>query len=145
MKRAFGLLLLLLTSSLLSACGDTGDHFGEFRRTGARVVPVTNIQLSVPKFNGQPGTFPLTITAFTADGHSVPIPNSFTNPIVLTSSGTCLTMFATAVNPGTFAASVSVPNTTTQVTIQVTCTPTTITGATADMGKNNVSITLGGV
>jgi hypothetical protein len=122
-----------------------GDHFGEFRRTGARVVPVTNVQLAVPKFNGQPGVYPLVITAFEANGHSIPIPNSFTNPIVLTSSGTCLSTFATSVNPATFASSVAVTNTTTQVTVQVTCTPTTITAGSVDMGKNTVSITLSSV
>jgi hypothetical protein len=145
MKRhALGLLTLALGSSLLSACGDTGDHFGEFRRTGARVVPVTNVQLAVPQFTGQPGTFPLSITAFEANGHSIPIPNSFTNPIVLTSSATCPATFATSASPSTFASSISVPNTTTLVTVQFACTPTTITAGTIDMGKNTVSITLSG-
>jgi hypothetical protein len=134
-----------MSASFLSACGDTGDHFGEFRRTGARVVPVTNVELSVPKFNGQAGTYPLVITAFEADGHSIPIPNSFTNPIVLTSSGTCLSTFATSGNPTSFAPSIAVPNTTTLVTVQFTCTPTTITAGSVDMGKNTVSITLSGV
>jgi hypothetical protein len=140
-SRAASLLFVLIASSLPAACGDAGDHFGEFRQTGARVVPVTNVQLSVPTFNGGAGVFPVVITAFEANGHSIPIPNSFTNPIVLTSAGPCAGLFATDKSSNDFAETINVTNTTTQAYVQLMCSPSTISAKSVDM-KQAVTISL---
>jgi len=67
----------------LSGCGDAGDHFGEFKETNARVVPVAKVTISVPTWNGQPGTYPVQLTAYEAHGNPVPAGESFTHPVVL--------------------------------------------------------------
>lgn len=126
---AVALLLLSLT-----ACGDAGDHFLEFRPTNSRVVPVAKITLSINGYGGQPGTYPLMVTAFEAHGNPVPAGQSYTHPILLTSGGPCVATFGAVNAPGT-AATFSVPNTTTNVYVTITCTPGTVTASDSDMAR----------
>lgn len=134
---------LVVSSLLLTACGDTGDHFGEFKKTNARVVPVVRVTLAMPTFTGLSGVYPLQVTAYEAAGNPVPVGQSYTHPISISSGGSaCTATFATS-SKGTpsFQSVVSVPNTTTQVFAQMTCSPTTITATDPDMPRP-VSITL---
>ncbi len=124
---------LVTIASIVSACGDAGDHFGEFRKTGARVVPVANVQLSLPPFNG-PGVYPVKVTAFEARGNPVPLGNSYTHPILVTSNGPCTGMFGTdASSTSNFQATISITNTTTQAYVALTCIPVTIVASDVDM------------
>ena len=124
--------LLCCLAAALYGCGDAGDHFGEFKRTGSRIVPVTKVTISMPAYSG-PGTYPITVTGYEAHGNPVPAGQSYTNPIVLTTSGGCSGGFGSSENTTSLQSAFSIPNTTTQVFIDVTCVPVTITAADTDM------------
>jgi hypothetical protein len=126
---------LVLSTMLLAGCGDAGDHFGEFRQTNSRVVPVARVTLSMPTFTGTPGVYPVVVTAYEARGNPVPSGQQYRHPIVLSSGGsTCTATFSTDRSGGSnFSSTVSIPNTTTLVFASMTCSPTTITATNADM------------
>jgi hypothetical protein len=126
---------LTLSTMLLAGCGDAGDHFGEFRQTNSRVVPVARVTLAMPTFTGRPGVYPVVVTAYEARGNAIPTGQQYRNPIVLSSGGSvCTAAFSTdQSSTANFAATVSIPNTTTLTFASMTCSPTTITATDADM------------
>jgi hypothetical protein len=135
--------LLCIASTLLVACGDAGDHFGEFRRTNSKIVPVVGVIMSVPTFKGQSGTYPIAITALQGPNNPIPYGQQYKNPILLTSSGPCAGMFGSSASGGSNATftTFSIPNTTTPVYVSLACSPSTITASNKDM-TNPVTIQL---
>ncbi len=135
--RIAAIMPLAFSVLLLTGCGDAGDHFGEFRPTNSRVVPVAKVTLSMPTYNGQPGVYPVQVTAYEAAGNPVPLGEQYAHPIVLTSGGTtCIATFGTdPKSPMTFGVSIDIPNTTTLAYANMTCSPTNITASDADLAK----------
>jgi hypothetical protein len=135
MTRIAAAISLALSTLLLAGCGDAGDHFGEFRQTNSRVVPVARVTLAMPTFTGVAGVYPVIVTAYEAKGNPVPAGEQYRNPIVLSSGGSsCTATFSTNQSGASnFTATISIPNTTTLVFASMTCSPTTITATDADM------------
>jgi hypothetical protein len=77
------------TATVLAACGDTGDHFGEFRKNP--VPPAaTSLGIAMPIIAGpntRSGQFKLYVTAYN-DGAALPVGTQLQNPIVVNSTDT---------------------------------------------------------
>lgn len=87
MRRHVWAFSILCTAAALAACGDTGDHFGEFRKNPSPVV-ASRIAIAMPIIAGPhtgSGTFKLYVTAY-ADGAAVPVGTQLENPIVINSN-----------------------------------------------------------
>jgi hypothetical protein len=98
---------ILCTASVLAACGDAGDHFGEFRKNPPSPVAVSKLSLAMPII-AAPGsrhaTLKLYITAY-ADNVAVPVGTALQNPIVINSNdGTGVTFGAKNVSSIQFTA-----------------------------------------
>jgi hypothetical protein len=80
---------LLCTATALAACGDTGDHFGEFRKNPPSPAVASKIAIAMPIIAGPKtpsGNFKLYVTAYISDGTAVPVGTQLQNPIVINSN-----------------------------------------------------------
>lgn len=94
MRRLTVAFLVLISAAILAACGDTGDHFGEFRQATPGPTVVKKLALSMPIVAG-PNTkhavFKLYITAYTGKGQAIPQGTTLANPITLHTNWTGVT------------------------------------------------------
>ena len=80
---------LVCTATVLAACGDAGDHFGEFRKNPPSPAVASKIAIAMPIIAGPKtpsGNFKLYVTAYTVDGTAVPVGTQLQNPIVVNSN-----------------------------------------------------------
>src|SRR5579862_196390 len=101
MRRLTVAFLILFSAAVLAACGDTGDHFGEFRQAPPGPVTVQQLQVSMPII---PGPF---VTAAKNNlfivakngGQSVPQGTSLANPIIVTTNYVGYVTFSSPTGP----------------------------------------------
>jgi hypothetical protein len=82
---------ILCTAAVLAACGDTGDHFGEFRQNPPSPTVVAKLGIVMPIIAGpytKSGTFKLYVTAYDASDAAVQVGTALQNPIVINSNYT---------------------------------------------------------
>jgi hypothetical protein len=123
MNRVAFALTLSVCGTFLTACGDTGDHFLEFRKTASQTVTVAKMGLAMPVMPSftTAGVYPLTVAAFDSKGAAFPTGSTFAHPIVLTSNVTACTLpNGTVINPIGFGADPSFVNQDTEAAITVT-------------------------
>jgi hypothetical protein len=88
-RRLVWALSLVCTAIVLAACGDTGDHFGEFRKNPPSPAVASKIAIAMPIIAGRgtlSGNFKLYVTAYISDGTAVPVGTQLQNPIVVNSN-----------------------------------------------------------
>ncbi|MGZ3496451.1 MAG: hypothetical protein ACXWNK_16000 [Vulcanimicrobiaceae bacterium] len=139
---------LLLLAMLVAGCGDTGDHFLEFRKnaapaTSSPTLPstVAKIVLSMPSYSlvrTQGGSYPLGITTYDAKGNLIPIGARFTYPVSISSDSSGYIAFTNAAG-GNSSTTISVPDTMTQVYVTYDpCESTTTQPCTGDSQNINL-------
>lgn len=82
---------VLCLAAGLAACGDTGDHFGEFRKNPPSPTVVSKLGIVMPIIAGpntKHATFKLYVTAYDASGAAVQVGTALQNPIVVNSNYT---------------------------------------------------------
>ncbi len=95
MRRRLVLAFSALCATALVACGDTGDHFGEFRKNPPSPAIASQLAIAMPIIAGpktQSGTFKLYVTGY-ADGVAIPVGTQLQNPIVINSNDPNLIRF----------------------------------------------------
>ena len=88
-RRLVWALSIVCTATVLAACGDTGDHFGEFRKNPPSPAVASQLAIAMPIIAGPKtpsGNFKLYVTAYTSDGTAVPVGTQLQNPIVINSN-----------------------------------------------------------
>jgi len=89
MRRLTVAFLVLISAAILAACGDTGDHFLEFRQNPPGATTVSKLALTMPivaSHYTRSGKFKLYITAYDGKGHAVAQGTQLANPITLHSN-----------------------------------------------------------
>jgi hypothetical protein len=79
---------VLLSAAALAACGDTGDHFGEFRKNPPSPAIASQLAIAMPIIAGPhtvAATFKLYVTGY-ANGEAIPVGTQLQNPIVINSN-----------------------------------------------------------
>ena len=88
-RRLVWALSIVCSATVLAACGDTGDHFGEFRKNPPSPAIASKIAIAMPIIAGPKtlsGNFKLYVTAYVSDGSAVPVGTQLQNPIVINSN-----------------------------------------------------------
>ena len=86
MRRLTVAFLVLISAAILAACGDTGDHFLEFRQAPPGPTAVKKLQLTMPivaSVQTRHAVFKLYITAYNGKGEAIAQGTSLANPITL--------------------------------------------------------------
>lgn len=86
--------LTIVCASALAACGDTGDHFLEFRPAATPPAVVESVVLAMPLIatkQTQHASLKLYVTAY-ANGGAIAQGTTLSNPIIIHSNWTGLTM-----------------------------------------------------
>lgn len=94
MRRLTVAFLVLISAAILAACGDTGDHFLEFRQSTPGPAVVKKIAISMPivaSVKTKHAVFKLYVTAFDAKGQTIAQGTSLQNPITLHTNWTGVT------------------------------------------------------
>lgn len=89
MRRLTVAFLVLISAAVLAACGDTGDHFGEFRQATPGPTSVKKLQMVMPIVASQytkHAVLKLYITAYNGKGEAIPQGTTLANPITLHSN-----------------------------------------------------------
>lgn len=89
MRRLTVAFLVLISAAILAACGDTGDHFGEFRQATPGPTSVKKLQLVMPIIASQytkHAVLKLYITAYDGKNEAIPQGTTLANPITLHSN-----------------------------------------------------------
>jgi hypothetical protein len=94
--RHFAVAFLTIFSAVaLAACGDTGDHFLEFRQAPPAPAVVQKLVLAMPLIASkktQHADLKLYVTAYGTDGNALAQGTTLANPITIHSNWTGLTM-----------------------------------------------------
>ena len=94
MRRFTVAFLILISGALLTSCGDTGDHFLEFRQTPPGPAVVDRMALVMPLVatkKTQHAALKLYVTAYSKDA-VVKQGTTLSNPIIIRSNWSGLTM-----------------------------------------------------
>jgi hypothetical protein len=94
MRRLTVVLLMLISATSLAACGDTGDHFGEFRQAPPPPTVVDQVILTMPLIaskNTGHASLKLYVTGYN-NGAAIPQSVTLSTPIIVRSNWSGLTM-----------------------------------------------------
>lgn len=95
MRRLAVSFLTILTVVAFTGCGDTGDHFGEFRQAPPPPAVAQSIALAMPIIatgTTLRASLKLYVTAYDGHGNAIPQSTTLANPIVIHSNWSGLTM-----------------------------------------------------
>lgn len=123
MRRLSVAFLVLISAAILAACGDTGDHFLEFRQNPPGATTVSKLAVTMPVVAShytKHGSFKLYVTAYDGKGHAIAQGTQLANPITLHSnyeagvtfsgpSGSAKTSMAFGSAPGTITVTYTAP------------------------------------
>jgi hypothetical protein len=101
MRRLTVAFVILFLGAVLAACGDTGDHFGEFRQQPPPPPAAQQLTINMPVIPGpvvQSAKLPIYVTAINA-GKAVPIGTNLANPIIITTNYKCCVKFSSPTGP----------------------------------------------
>ncbi len=96
MRHATVAILIVFSGVALAACGDTGDHFLEFRQAPPPPAVVDKVALAMPVIASKStahATFKLYVTAYGENGSALPQGTTLVNPITVHSNWSGLTMY----------------------------------------------------
>ena len=102
MRRLTVAFVILISAAMLAACGDMGDHFGEFRQAPPGPQTATKITVNMPIIPGSKvgsAKLPMYVTAYNAAGQAITIGNNLANPIVITTNYEGFVTFSSPTGP----------------------------------------------